>query len=253
MNTLLPVPTVGLSSELLRYLAEHAGEPDDHTPAIHELARLLAISPGKLREQLEVARVLGLVDVRPKTGIRRRAYSFGSSLRTSVRYALALDQAYFEQIGELRNHLEVAYWHQAVRLLEPEDKRHLQALIDSAWHKLRGQPVQIPHAEHRELHLGIYARLRNEFVRGILEAYWDAYEAVGLNVYADYAYLQKVWGYHERMVKAIVEGSPDVGYQVLIEHAGLLLDRPELGRLHEREGQADGHNLSIRQDRRLAR
>lgn len=253
MNSASAAPPFALASELLRYLAVHAGEPDDRTPAIHELARLLAISPGKLREQLEVARELGLVDVRPKTGIRRRTYSFGSSLHTSIRYALAVDPGYFEQIGELRNHLEVAYWHQAVRLLLPEDKLYLQALIDGAWRKLRGQPVQIPHAEHRELHLRIYARVPNEFVRGILEAYWDAYEAVGLNVYADYAYLQKVWGFHERMVKAIVEGNYDGGYQVLIEHAGLLLDRPELGRLHERDGQVDGHHPSIQEDRRLAR
>ncbi len=253
MNTPPPDTEVTLSSELLRYLAVHAGEPDERTPAIHQLARLLAISPGKLREQLEVARELGLVDVRPKTGIRRRTYSFGSSLHTSIRYALAIDPGYFEQIGELRNHLEVAYWHQAVRLLQPEDKLHLQALIDGAWRKLRGQPVQIPHAEHRELHLQIYSRLTNEFVRGILEAYWDAYEAVGLNVYADYAYLQKVWGFHERMVKAIVEGNFDGGYHVLIDHAGLLLDRPELDRLRERETQADGHNPPIREHRRLAR
>lgn len=253
MNTASPAPQATLSSELLRYLAVHSGEPDDRTPAIHELARLLAISPGKLREQLEVARELGLVDVRPKTGIRRRSYSFGSSLHTSIRYALAIDPGYFEQIGELRNHLEVAYWHQAVGLLLPEDKLHLRALIDGAWRKLRGQPVQIPHAEHRELHLRIYTRVPNEFVRGILEAYWDAYEAVGLNVYADYAYLQKVWGFHERMVKAIVEGDSDGGYRVLVEHAGLLLDRPELGRLHERESQDDGHDPSMREDRRLAR
>jgi hypothetical protein len=38
---------------------------------------------------------------------------------------------------------------------------------------------------------------------GLLEAYWDAYEAVELNTYADYAYLQEVWRYHERIVEAI--------------------------------------------------
>jgi DNA-binding FadR family transcriptional regulator len=253
MNSAASNPQVVLSSELLRYLALHAAESDDRAPAIHDLARLLAISPGKLREQLEVARELGLVDVRPKTGIRRRSYSFGSSLRTSIRYALAVDPGYFEQIGELRNHLEVAYWHQAVRLLLPEDKLHLEGLIDGAWRKLRGQPIQIPHAEHRELHLRTYARLTNEFVRGILEAYWDAYEAVGLNVYADYAYLQMVWGFHERMVKAIVQNEFDAGYQVLIEHAGLLLDRPELDHLRERETQDDGHDSTIHDHRRLAR
>ncbi len=250
MNTRTDRAEVAMSSELLQYLAARAGEPDDRAPAIQDLARSLAISPGKLREQLEVARELGLVEVRPKTGIRRRSYSFSSSLRTSIRYALAVDPGYFEQIGELRNHLEVAYWHQAVRLLQPEDKQGLEALVASAWRKLRGQPVQIPHAEHRQLHSLIYSRLTNEFVRGILEIYWDAYEAVGLNVYADYAYLEMVWGFHERMVRSILENDLDAGYQVLIEHAGLLSDRPELGRLRDRDG---GREPSVPAHRRLAR
>ena len=52
-------------------------------------------------------------------------------------------------------------------------------LIERALEKLRGTPVQVPHEEHRKLHLMIYSRLDNPFVTGILEAYWDAYEAVG--------------------------------------------------------------------------
>ncbi len=228
-----------LPSELLRYLAAHPALPGERTPAIHDLAHQLSISPNKLREQLEVARALGLVEVRPKTGIRRLEYSFRASLRTSLRYALALDPGYFEQIGELRNHIEVAFWHQAVRLLEPDDTQHLMRLVESAWRRLRGEPVQIPHAEHRDLHLSIYARLQNDFVRGILESYWDAYEAVGLNVYNDYVYLQRVWTYHERMVTAIIAGDYDAGYHVLVEHAGLLQDRPELDRLRDHDHQGD--------------
>lgn len=220
--------------EVLRYLAEHAREPAERMPPIQELARDMAVSPAKLREQLEVARALGLVEMRPKTGIRRLEYSFRSTLRTSLRYALAVNPAFFGQIGELRNQMEVAFWHRSVALLRPEDKQYLQQLVDRAWQKLRGTPVQIPHAEHRELHLTVYSRLDNEFVRGLLEAYWDAYEAVGLNVYNDLAYLQMVWTYHEKMVQAIVDNDPDSGYRVLVEHAGLLQDRPELDQLREK-------------------
>lgn len=222
--------SVDLPSEFLIYLAEEAFEPGTRLPAIQELSKRLKISTGKLREQLEVARQLGLVEIRPKTGIRILEYSFNQTLQTSLNYALALDQAHFYLFGVLRNHVEASFWHEAVRLLQPEDKEYLQNLLESAWEKLRGNPIQIPHFEHRELHMTIYSRLENLFVVGILEAYWEAYESVGLNVYADYAYLQSVWTYHSEMVQAILNGEEEEGFQALVEHTGLLHNRPELGR-----------------------
>ncbi|MBV6465273.1 MAG: hypothetical protein PGMFKBFP_00547 [Anaerolineales bacterium] len=91
-----------------------------------------------------------------------------------------------------------------------------------AWEKLRGNPIEIPHPEHRELHTVIYCRLNNPFVTGLLQAYWDAYEAVGLNVFTDYDYLTEVWTYHQKMVDAICEGEFDEGYKALIEHTDLI-------------------------------
>lgn len=228
-----------LDSDLLEYLAARGGHAGERLPSIPDLADELGLSIGKLREQLEVARAMGLVDVRPKTGIRTRAYEFAPMLRSNLGFALALDPSLFEPYGALRNHIEFSFWHEAVRKLQPEDKQHLRTLIDRAWDKLRGQPIEIPHDEHRDLHLTVYKRLDNVFVRGLLEVYWEAYEAVGLNLYTDYSYLEQVWSYHERMVEAILAGDYDAGYQALVEHTGLITHRPNLGEF-EREVQPDG-------------
>jgi DNA-binding FadR family transcriptional regulator len=238
--------------ELLGYLADLPPDKGERLPPIQDLARELAISPAKLREQLEVAKALGLVDVRPKTGIRRVDFSFRSALRSGLRYALAVSPACFEHLGELRNQIEVAFWYPAVRRLLDDDKRQLEQLIDQAWQKLRGTPVQIPHFEHRELHLAIYSRLENPFVRGLLESYWDAYEAVGLNVYTDLSYLQMVWTYHEDMVRAITSGDFDAGYRIIVEHAGLLQDRVELDRFREAVHRASP-SPAVSAERSLAR
>jgi DNA-binding FadR family transcriptional regulator len=85
--------------------------------------------------------------------------------------------------------------------------------------------VQIPHSEHRELHLAIYRHLANPFVLGLLEAYWEVYETTGLDVYTDLVYLKQVWQYHEKMVDAICTGHYAVGYQLLMEHLDLLYQR----------------------------
>jgi DNA-binding FadR family transcriptional regulator len=214
----------GNISEFLQYLAAHDETESDCLPALNKLSEEIGISVASLREQLEVARALGLVDVRPRTGIRRLPYAFLPAIRTSLGYAMALDESNFTLYADMRKHIEAAYWHEAVKKLTAEDQDKLRGLISKAWNKLDGRPIQIPHEEHKQLHLTIYSRLDNPFVNGILEAYWEAYETIGLNVFTDYDYLRGVWEYHQRMVDCICAGDIDLGYKALIEHASLLAD-----------------------------
>jgi len=212
-------------SEFLRYLAAHE-EVANGLPSLKNLSLELGVSLASLREQLEVARALGLVEVKPRLGTRRRDYSFTPAIRQSLGYALALNNGHFRKYAELRNHVESAFWHQAVQKLTEQDQHELQGLVVRAWEKLRGTPIQVPHEEHRNLHLKIYSRLENPFVTGILEAYWEAYEAVGLNVFAGgYEYLEDVWHYHQQMVEAICSGNFEAGYQALVTHTDLLYQR----------------------------
>jgi DNA-binding FadR family transcriptional regulator len=214
-------------SEFVRYLASHEANGSDTLPPLSELSAELGIGVPALREQLEVARALGFVEVRPRTGTRRLRYDFLPALRQSVGYAIALDEAYFETYADLRKHVEAAYWHEAVRLLTDEDKARLQDILSRAWRRLKGNPIQIPHEEHKHLHLAIFSRLNNPFVHGLLQAYWEAYEAVGLNVYTDYDYLQEVWRYHQRMVDAVCAGDFEAGHTALLEHTDLIHHRAE--------------------------
>lgn len=227
---------ITLYSEFMNYLASHARENqsrDTRVPPLADLSRELGISVARLREQLEVARAIGLVEVRPRTGIRRLPYTFLPAVRQSLTYALTLDWDHFLAYSDLRNHIEASYWDEAVQLLTPEDHEILHHLIEIAWEKLRGQPIQIPHSEHRRLHLCIFGRLENPFVLGLLEAYWEAYEAVRLDLFADYDYLQQVWKYHQRMVEAICSGDIIAGYEALVGHKELLFHRPLPGTIEE--------------------
>ena len=212
-------------SEFMRYLATHK-EVEHGLPSLKDLSVELRVSLATLREQLEVARALGLVEVRPRLGTRRREYSFAPAVRQSLQYALALNDDHFRKYSDLRKNVESAFWYQAVEKLTEADKQDLQALMTRAWEKLRGTQIQVPHEEHRNLHLLIYSRLENPFVTGILEAYWDAYETVGLNVFAGgYEYLQEVWQYHQKMVDAICSGDYKAGYEALVAHTDLLYHR----------------------------
>lgn len=216
-----------LTSDFLHYLASFTPETEEERlPALMELSKVLGISVAALREQLEVARALGLVEVRPRTGMRRLPYTFHPAVKKSLFYAIKRDIDHFAQFAELRNNIEASYWDAAVNLLQPEDLECLKELMVRAWNKLHSTPPQIPHEEHRKLHLTVYSRLNNPFVQGILEAYWDAYEAVGLSLYTDLHYLEQVWQYHQDMVNALCNGDFAAGFEALVEHKDLLTYRP---------------------------
>lgn len=209
-------------SEFIDYLLQTADSTTDTLPALKDLSKQIGISISTLREQLEAAKVLGLVDVKPRRGIRPLPYNFTPAVDASLCYAIQQDQAYFEDFVDLRRHLEYSYFPQAVDLLQESDHQELRRLVKSAWEKLQGKPVRIPHQEHRQLHLTFFKRLNNVFVSGLLEAYWDAYEAVGLNVYTDLEYLEQVWNYHEELVETAIQKDKVRCLEVLREHFELM-------------------------------
>jgi DNA-binding FadR family transcriptional regulator len=212
-------------SKFLQYLSIQRSNGCNQLPSLSQLSQELEISVASLREQLEVARALGFVEVRPRTGIRKMDYSFKPAVTKSLHFAMACEPESFQAFADLRNHIESAYWYQAVSQLTTEDHDNLRSLIKRAQEKLEGQPVQIPHSEHRELHLALYRHLGNPFVLGLLEAYWEVYETTGLDVYTDLVYLKQVWQYHDKMIEAICTGHYAVGYQFLMEHLDLLYQR----------------------------
>jgi DNA-binding FadR family transcriptional regulator len=239
------MPEIDLESDLLDYLIRQGYRPGARLPTINELQspELLGISISKVREQLEVARALGLIEVRSKTGMRLKPYSFTPAVHLSLFFALALDLHYFEYFSELRNHIEAAFLEEAGRKLLDEDKAALRAYVASAHAKLNGQQnggqIRIPNEEHRAFHLTIFKRLENPFVMGILEAYWDAYNAVELNRYADYDYLQRVWTYHERILDALCADDYDSARALFIEHTHLIHYQPGMQNIERSASPAD--------------
>ena len=212
-----------LDSQFLNYLIETQIAPGERVPTLQEIGDQLGISVGKLREQLEVARNLGLVSVRPRVGIQREPLNFSKAILPSVLFSLGTGEATFLQFSQLRRAIETELWDASVVLLTEDDKTSLREIVNQAWRKLRGEPIHVPNGEHRQFHLMIFSRLDNPFVQGVLASYWDAYEASELTRFASYQYWLEVWNYHEKIVDALCANEFDRGRQLLVEHFDLLL------------------------------
>jgi DNA-binding FadR family transcriptional regulator len=217
-----------LQSDILRFIVENGYHPGDPLPTIQEISEMLGVSVAKTRESLEIARALGVVDIKPGRGTRVEDFAFGPVVTLSALYAIGQDGVNFARLREVRDALEIQFWEEATGLLQPEDLVRLRGLLTAADHLLERQPVQVPAQEHRAFHMTIFSRLNNPFVQGMLEAFWEAYEAFGLNLYQDLSYHRTVWEYHARIVDAIEAGDVDRGRQLLIEHMNLLQNRQPL-------------------------
>ncbi len=198
---------------------------DKDIPSIEAISKELGISVACLREQMELARNLGLIRTQPRKGIEIQPYSFTPAVIKSLYYAIKIDQIYFDQFSDMRSHLEKAYFREAAALLTADDLQELMNLTLLAQKKLHDFPVQIPHAEHRKYHMLIYKHLNNVFLNGLLECYWDTYEMVGLNVYTDLAYQDSVWDYHQEIVRFLMDGQIEKAHQLMLEHIKLIYKR----------------------------
>lgn len=215
-----------LDSDFLNYLIDHHIDPGARLPALPEIGSEMGVSVGKLREELAVARGMGVVSVRPRLGIQREPFDFAEAVLPALLFGLATGETSFQQFAQLRRAIEAAFWDEAVVLLTPDDKAQLRRYVDSAWTKLRGDPIHVPNGEHRKLHLTIFSRLDNPFVQGLLVAYWDAYEASELTRFLRYQYWMQVWTYHEQIVDALCANEFERGRELLVEHFSLLPERP---------------------------
>ncbi len=216
----------GLNSEILRFIIENGFQPGDQLPTIQAISRTMDVSVSKMREALEVARALGALEIKPGRGTRVADYTFAPAVTLSALYAIGLDRENFEHLRLMRNAIEIQFWEQAVCNLTADDITALRGLIAAAFQQLEQQPIQVPVREHRQLHMTIFYKLDNPFVHGMLEAFWEAYEAFGLHLYYDISYHRTVWDYHARIIDAVAGGDIEASRCLLVEHMNLLDTRP---------------------------
>jgi DNA-binding FadR family transcriptional regulator len=194
-------------------------------PSMQALAREMGVSRGKVREELIAAQAYGIVEMRPGDGTYVLPFDIYDAVRPAVLYSIACDRENFEHYRKLRVYLEVTFWDEAIQALDADDLDRLAGIVARAEAKLSGSPIQIPHAEHRQMHMRIFSKLENPFVQGLLRAYWDTYEVIEMHLFYQLSHYEAMWTSHRAMVEALQDGRPEEGKDVLVEHFSILEHR----------------------------
>lgn len=220
--TIFPKTTKNLS-DLLVYLSDKASMGEIKIPSLPILSQKLKISIPSLREQLEVARIMGFVEVKPRTGIRILPYDFTPTILISALYSINISENYFEYYRDFRNHLESAYFLEAVGKLTQGDINRLAEIVHIADEKINSNPPRLPHPEHREFHTLIFSKINNPFIKSAFDAYWEIYEILGYAIINDVDYLNRVWHYHALVLEEIKIGNFTQAFDYFLEHKELMI------------------------------
>ena len=78
-------------SVFIDYLLSHIQGGKTKLPAISKIGDELGISTPNLREQIELARNLGFIHIKPRTGISILPYDFTPAVSKSLYYAVKSD------------------------------------------------------------------------------------------------------------------------------------------------------------------
>ena len=221
INIINQINMVNELSPVLKFIAD-ATRQDEPIPSISDLSAQLGISTASVREQLEVPKELGFVEVHTRTGIQKHDFCLTRPLTLSMTYGLRVDPELFQDYASLRRQLEIAYWYEACALLEKSHIQALQELVERANWKINQNPVVMPMLEHRKFHLTIYHPLNNRVLNSVLETYWDLYEEFRIYDYRNHEYLENVWNYHRQMLEAISSKAYEKGYEALVTHFELI-------------------------------
>ena len=209
-------------SEFIDYLVTHERHGSKRLPPLSQISEETHLGVGKLREQMAVAKALGLIEAAPRRGIEALGYDFLPAVRASLEAGMALDESCFLKFADLRMSLESSFWVDAVASMTDDDLKRLERLCQDARAKLNGTPTEIPRGEHREFHLTVFRKLGNPFVLALLTAYWDVYQTVAPKYYEDLTHLREIWVYHQSIVDALKEGDVTQSLKQHIKHMHLL-------------------------------
>ena len=191
---------------LLSYLAE-ATKNEQTIPSIAELSSILGVSIASVREQLEVARQLGFVEVRPRTGIQVKPFSLSPLINLGLSYGQHVEPQILADYSNLRKHLELGYWDEAVKVLNEDHFEYMQFLVDVAFRKLMRKPAIIPEEEQSEFHLTLFRPLGNNVLNNLLQVYWEMTVSNGGKYFTDLDDMLSTWSKRQALVEALREGN----------------------------------------------
>jgi len=189
-----------VAGHLRDYIISHSLQPGDRLPTEAELADQFGVSRSSIREAVKVLESTGVVQSRPRHGIRVKRVST-RHLTDQLRFLLALDGVSLREMGAARLAIEKASIPMIAQNADEEDFRRMSAAI------ARGRELtdrgEVYSDADLEFHLALGRATKNRVMQGLAGMLQEFFAAVAVQVSPDKEKQHKSLDEHQQIYEAL--------------------------------------------------
>ena len=215
-----------VQEEIKSYIVVNALQPGDPLPPETQLAQQLGISRNSVREAVKSLASLGILEVRPGTGLFVRDFSFDPLLE-NLAFGLLSRRNELKELNDVlavRCHLEYAMAEQAVGVATPEQLKELDRIL--ARMRAATDDGQYSAEADRAFHQTLWKYVDNIIFSKVLDIFWMIHnQAREHDLIPGPVNPELTYQHHVEIAAALREGDVDALHIALENHASGLQER----------------------------
>ena len=210
-----PVLKRVIQDEIKKFITDKNLRPGELLPPEGQLAEVLGVSRGSVREAVKSLESLGIVESMHGEGVRVREFNFDSIL-DFLSYGLVFQPSRVSEILQIREWLEESAVALVTEVISSEELDQIDALL-VLWQAkaVAGESIS---DEDRSFHRLLYASLGNVSLLSLIDIFWVVYNALAVKaVPQDDDPLLTVQA-HRDLFDAVRSRNPALAQQRLSQH-----------------------------------
>jgi len=207
-----------IAGELQEYIRREGIAEGGRLPTEHALARRFRVSRSLLREAVQALQTMGVVESRPRVGIRVLPFDPGSHMDSMISRIHTEDE--IRELYEFRCLIEPVILSLVARRARPKELDGLLALLQSPY-RFHANPVRDGFARDAAFHEGLWKLSGNRFLyglRGLLVRYFADVERARKVSEAD---TRRAHEQHVAIVRALQAGDLPRAQKELARNLGM--------------------------------
>ena len=215
-----------VQEEIKSYIVVNALQPGDPLPPETQLAQQLGISRNSVREAVKSLASLGILEVRPGTGLFVRDFSFDPLLE-NLAFGLLSRRNELKELSDVlavRSHLEYAMAEQAVAAATPEQLKELDSILDRM--RAATKAGKYSAEADRAFHQTLWKNVDNIIFSKVLDIFWKIHDqAREHELIPGPLNPELTYQRHVEIAAALREGDIDALHTALERHSSGLHER----------------------------
>lgn len=200
--------------QIRAYILQNNLQPGDLLPTEQALVEMLGVSRNVLREAIKSMELLGMVSAQPGRGTVMKEFSLEFVFQNVIFAAAGEEDNAVAEMLDIRKRLELGYVRKAFESLGPEDIRHIRGILENI--KRQWEEHRFFHADDKDFHMALFARVGNRTLLSMMEAIWDV--DANFKTEEKFKHLDETIIKHENIVRALEAGNEEAFEAAMMAH-----------------------------------